>query len=250
MTNPLSNIPHLESSNSLKSQYPFKIKKPLLYSMSALFVGAPGSGKTSLVTSLLLSHPTRQNPKHPLYYYRFFDSVYIVSGSLQTLDIESFGLPENQVSDHYSEDVLIDILDELKQSDNSNSLVWLDDVIVDLSSADRTLNTAILNRRHITQNDKDNTRAELSIWVSTQKYNMLPLRYRTNITAFFLFETSNKSELTSIRNELLGDLTRSQQDAVFELCWSEPHSFLYINTVAKKGERLHCRFDRIEIPSE
>ena len=238
--NPLSKVPHIKGSQDRQPDYPYIVKKPLLSSMSCLIVGSPASGKTSLVTSLLLS-------KKPKYYYKFFDSIDIISGSSATLSLEDFGLPDEQVHSEYSEDILEEIIDRLRKEQNGCSLLWLDDVINELSVSDKTLNRAILNRRHTTQNSDDKVRSELSIWISTQKFNRLPLRYRANITTFIIFPSSNHSEIKNIKDELLGDLTREQQDQVLNKCWSEPYSFLYVNTLAPKGHRLHCKFDRIVI---
>jgi GTPase SAR1 family protein len=215
--------------------------------MSLLIVGAPKSGKTSLVSSLLLSHPTKKNPNHPRYFYGFFDDVYIISGSCITLPLDDFDLDPTHVFDEYSEETLQKIIGDLKEGPNGNSLIWIDDCIDDLKVKDRTLTHAILNRRHITQNDDDDTRAELSIWITTQKFNLFPLRYRTAVSAYIIFPTTNNAELQAIKNELLGDLTKDQQDAVLDTCWAEPHSFLFVNTQAPKGKRLYCKFDRLEI---
>ena len=238
--NPLSNVPHIKGSQDRRPDYPFEIKPPLLPSMSCLICGSPASGKTSLITSFLLS-------KKPRYYYKFFDSVDIISGSSQTMSLDDFGLPPENIHTEYSEEILENIIEKLRKQENGNSLIWLDDVINDLSPADKVLNKAILNRRHITQNHDDKTRAELSIWISTQKYNRLALRYRANITCFIIFPTSNHSELRNIKEELLGDLTKEQQDAVLDVCFSEPYSFLFINTLAPKGKRLYCKFDLLKL---
>jgi GTPase SAR1 family protein len=238
--NPLSKVPHLKGSKDRKPDYPFKIKPPLLTSMSCLISGSPASGKTSLITSFLLS-------KDPVYYYKFFDEVFIISGSTQTMSLDDFGLPESHIFEEYSEEIMSEILSTLQEGENGNSLIWLDDVINDLSPADKVLNKAILNRRHITQNHNNKTKAELSIWISTQKYNRLALRYRTNITCFIIFPTSNHAEIRNIKDELLGDLTKEQQDAVLDICFSEPYSFLFINTLMPKGKRLYCKFDLLKL---
>ena len=163
------------------------------------------------------------------------------------MSLDDFGLPESHIFEEYSEEIMSEILNTLQEGENGNSLIWLDDVINDLSPADKVLNKAILNRRHITQNHNDKTRAELSIWISTQKYNRLALRYRTNITCFIIFPTSNHAEIRNIKDELLGDLTKEQQDAVLDICFSEPYSFLFINTLMPKGKRLYCKFDLLKL---
>jgi hypothetical protein len=239
--NKLSKIPYIDSSMNRKSDYPFTLTPPLKTHGAYLFVGKPGSGKTSLVTSMLLS-------ENPVYYRQFFDNVYIVSQSLETLPLDKFDLEPSHIYDGYSESNLTEILENLKEGDNGNDLIWFDDCVDNLKLKDSLLPKLMRNRRHITQNDKDNIRAELSVWISTQKYNLFPLSYRTAISNYFIWPVSNASELKAIREELMGGLTTEEQDAILDHCWSEPYSFMMVDAYSPTLDgRFYKKFDKIKI---
>jgi hypothetical protein len=149
-------------------------------------VGLQHLVKLACGQSLLLSHPTKKSPKLPRYYYRFFENISIISGSLATLPLKKFGLPEGQLHSAYSDELLKDVIDGLKEDENFNSLIVLDDVIRDLTRS-KILTSVILNRRHISQNPKEEDMASLSLMVTSQKYNMLALSLRCNMsTSSFL----------------------------------------------------------------
>jgi GTPase SAR1 family protein len=244
--NKLSTVPLIDGDCGRKYDFPYTPKPPLPSHGAIFIVGSPGSGKTSLLTSLLLSHKTKKHPNHPKYYYRYYDNVYVISGSLQTLPIKEFGLKEDHVFDCYSEGTMEKILEQEKEEDNGNSLIIIDDCIDSLKKSS-VLTHTVYNRRHITQNDKDKTRAGLSIWVTSQKYNMLPLRYRSNMSHLIIYPTSNHSELKAIKDELLGDLSKDEQDRVLAEAWSEPYSFLFVDAFGPQGKRLYARFDLMKL---
>jgi len=105
-------------------------------SMALYLVGAPGSGKTSLLLSLLLSKTA---------YLKKFDKVYLLSGSLQTLPPELIAnLPPEQVYDEYNIDSIYEKVKEQKDGAlNPNCLFILDDVVKDIRA--KTFNKLILN---------------------------------------------------------------------------------------------------------
>ena len=83
-------------------------------SMAMYIVGAPGSGKTSLLLSLLLSKTA---------YLKKFDKVYLMSGSLQTLPPELIAnLPPDQVFDEYNIDSIYEKVKEEKAALNKMTL--------------------------------------------------------------------------------------------------------------------------------
>lgn len=242
--NSISSVPLIDGDCGRKYDFSYIPKHPLPCHGSILFVGSPASGKTSLITSLLLSHKSKKTPKNPRYYFKFYDDVYIISGSLDTLPIKEFALSEGNVFDKYSESTMESVIKKAKDADNGNSLIVIDDCIDDLKKS-HVLTRTVLNRRHVTQNNNDMTRAGLSVWITTQKFNMLPLRYRSNMSHFVIFPTSNQSEIKAIKEEMMGDLTKEQQESVLEEAWREPYSFLFVDAFGPPGKRLYSKFDLI-----
>lgn len=60
----LSNIPVIPSDVD-KENFPYKPFAPLPKRFSMYICGSPASGKTTLWTSLLLSHPTKKTQNYP-----------------------------------------------------------------------------------------------------------------------------------------------------------------------------------------
>jgi len=208
-------------------------------SMALYLVGAPGSGKTSLLLSLLLSKTA---------YLKKFDKVYLMSGSLQTLPPELIAnLPPEQVFDEYNIDSIYEKVKEEKDSAlNNNVLFILDDVVKDIQ--ERSFNKLILNRRHIIQNATNpKTKSGTSIWLTSQTYNLLHLKIRKNMNAIILFPTANRKELECIKNELMMDLDEKEQNAILKYAWSKPYGFLFIRMDKPKTMKYYSNFDLIKL---
>jgi hypothetical protein len=69
-------------------------------------------------------------------------------------------------------------------------------VIRDLTRS-KILTSVILNRRHISQNPKEEDMASLSLMVTSQKYNMLALSLRCNMSHVIVFKSSKLYYLSS-----------------------------------------------------
>ena len=243
--NKLSNLSIIKSDVD-KEDFPYTPVPPLPKRFSMYLVGSPASGKTTLLTSLLLAHPTTKNKNANRYYYKFFDRVEIISGSIQTLPIEKFGLPPDQLHEMYTDEVLADIIVSIHDDENYNSCLVIDDCIRELTRANKTLCSTILNRRHITQNPNKEGNASLSLIITGQKFNMLSLALRSNMSHVILFKTTNGQELACVKNELMLDLTKSEQQSILDLAWGRPYGFLFIDAFAPKERRYYSNFDLIE----
>jgi hypothetical protein len=223
------------------------ISEPLTKKSGAFFfVGKPSSGKTSIWLSLLLSHGRGVSTG----FYRKFDKVYLFSGSLDTLPMKELGLDSGRVFDSYDENKLKEIVKNEKDSaDNNNVLIVFDDLIRDISGKKGMyLEKLILNRRHAIQNkDNDKVKSGLTIFITSQSYNMLPLRMRKNLSDIVLFSSTNAKELNSIKDELMYDLDKTQQNNILKHCWSIPYGFCYIKSNATTADRYYQNFNKIVI---
>ena len=244
--NSLSNVPRVPTDIDDLSDLPFIPADPLPKKSFALYLcGSPGSGKTNLMLSLCLSHPTKKNKKIPLYYYKFFDHVEVVSGSLQTLPKRFLNkLPDDQLHNQYNDELMENLIEKLRAGENSNNLIILDDCIKDLRRS-KILAKIFLNRRHCTHDAGKSGNGGLAIITTSQKFNLLPLEVRTNQSHYIIFKSSNRQEIDAIRNELMTDLSPIQQQEVFDLCWDKPHSFIMIDINKPKDQKYFCRFDQI-----
>jgi GTPase SAR1 family protein len=108
--NKLSDIPAFKQDIDNKNDLPYIPAKPLDKMCKSFFlyvIGSPGSGKTSTNQSLLTSHPTKSQPNKPKYFYKFWDNIFLISGSLQTLSNKFLKLlPDHKKHNEYSDNLL------------------------------------------------------------------------------------------------------------------------------------------------
>lgn len=185
-----------------------------------LFIGAAGSGKTSLVISLLTSKKFKS-------YRGVFDKIYLFSGSLNTLP-QTFTdkLHEDRVFDNL--DSLEEIMDELKQDEeHCKVLIIIDDLVKEIKQYEPVLKKLAYNRRHYA--------GGVSLWMITQKLKGIPLSLRVAVDNLFCFANSlkNKNEAIQIHEDFIIDFNKEQWleliNALFKT--SPPYEFLYVNKV-------------------
>ena len=243
--NKLPFVPPITMDIDDTSDLPYKVSDPLpKKSFGMLIIGQPGSGKSTLLCSMLLSKPTKKKKNIPLFYNSYFDHIYLISPSKHTLPLEKLNFNEDRIYDSYSDQHLSDIISKEKEDDNLNNLIVLDDCVRDLRNT-TDLCRCVLNRRHITQNTEKEGKAGLSVIITSQKYNGVPLYIRLNMSDVMIFRSENGSELRTIKDELLGDLNKDEQNTLLDTVWESPHDFLYIKTTKPKIDRYYKNFDKI-----
>ena len=92
------------------------------------------------------------------------------------------------------------------------------------------------NRRHIS--------GGLSMIISTQKLNKIPLELRTAISGLFMFDTKNKQEIDAVWKEYI-PLSRQEFAAVLQYVFDKAHNFLYLNLSLPAEKMMFKNFDRI-----
>ena len=243
----LDKLPLIETTIDSNKDTPFIPTEPLPKNPSQFFyfVGQAGSGKSSTMVSMLMS-------KKPRYYRRFFDKLFLISPSHKTLPQKFINaLNEDRIFDKYSEDLVKDIVEELKDGENENSLIILDDSIRDINkSKSSILNKCILNRRHCTYNPDEDKNASLSIWIMSQKYNLLDLSYRNNCSVVFLWKTENQKEKKAIKEELMSDLDDKTAEKLLKEAWKKKYNFLMIKCAEAKKDRYYIGFDKVVFDSD
>jgi hypothetical protein len=200
------------------------------YSFSAIVSGPPGSGKSNYV----ISQMTSTNG----YFYRKFNKIYIFSPSLHTVKTD-IALPEENFFEELDWNKVQNIFDEnkalLKAGEEKQVLIVFDDLIGEISKAGNlaTFNKLVLNRAH----------AFVSIILTTQAYNKIPLAIRKNFSNIVQFKANNR-ELDVIRDELTS-LNRDEWNNLTKYVYSEPHTSLTIrddNRYFKNQNELKLEF--------
>ena len=246
--NIISDIPAFKQDIDNKKDLPYIPAKPLNNMCKSFFlyvVGSPGSGKTSTIQSLLTSHPSKKQPNKPKYFYKFWDNIFLISGSLQTLSNKFLKLlPDHKKYNEYSDELLQDIIDELSEGENDNNLIIIDDCIKSLKKS-KIITACALNRRHLTHDKEQDGFGGLSLMILSQKFTLLDLSLRNACSHFMIYKTSNFTELKRIREEIMYDLNDDEFNEYIKKGWGKPYSFLFIELNKAKKDKYFIKFDKV-----
>jgi len=226
---------------------------------SLYVVGGVGSGKSSFWHSLTHSkgHKVRNSTKrHPRFYYKVFDKVYLMSCSLGTMDLDKIKIPKEQVFGDYSGEELQTIIDSEQESEENNNILFLlDDCIKSISKRNsqnqNTLHRMLINRRHCCVNNNSEKSGGCSAIITSQKFNLLPLSLRASgISHLVLFQSRNQKELRNVWEEYASDLSEYGFKKLLDFVWEDPkgHDFLFIIINERPENKYYRNFDKIDIP--
>jgi len=205
----------------------------------ALICGAAGSGKTSLLNSLMGSRKYRGKRQS---YKGVFDHVIICSPSLKSLSNNIYeDLEDHKKHEEFNME-FIDFLTEftgISSDDKENTICILDDVGSSLKKSKQIqeqLAYLIMNRRH----------RRLSFFILVQYFKNVPLPVRTNVSHLFLFKPSNKREMDNVWEELMA-IPKSELLNFASFVWDKKHSFLYVDLSLKHSNSFifYKQFDKI-----
>ena len=85
----------------------------------------------------------------------------------------------------------------------------------------------------------------ISTITSTQVFNALSPIIRKNATALYIYRLRNYRDLESLIEELSALYPKKTLMQLYEVATGEPHSFWYINLMAKnKKDMFHMNYDR------
>ena len=248
--NKLSDVGRAPCSVDNLNDLPFIPKDPLPKKNFCMYiVGSPGSGKTNLTLSLMLSHPTKKNKNKNRYFYGLFDSIWLISGSIGTLP-EKFlkQIDEDKQFGEFSDELIEDIIQTLYDGKNQNNLIIMDDCIRDLSNS-KILSKLLLNRRHISHNpdrEDDDGQGSVSIMITSQKFSLLPLSFRVACSDFALFKSTNKTEINRIGDEVCYDLSSDDYEELLKTVWAKKYDFMFLRPNENIDKKYYKNFDAIE----
>jgi len=194
------------------------------YGFFQIIVGKPNSGKSCFWLSLITK-------KSKYNYFKKFHKIYIFSNSLKTITTK-IDLPEDQMYDGI--DQLEEVVEKIRDSDD-RVLIILDDVVTDLKASDDFLLKLIYNRRHIGKS--------ISIIITSQVYNKIPLQIRKCANDLVLFSTQNKKELESVFAEYI-NIPKKNFDQIIQYCFQTNHDFLLYKT---SDNSYYRNFNPLEI---
>ena len=217
------------------------IPKPLpqTYNHFLILSAPPRAGKSTWIMNCLCKQGKVYNKK--------FDVVYIVSPSLKTAKEDPFEcLPPEQIENELTVDFLERFVNEVTES-GKRVLLLLDDVVNDIrknKGVDRALAKILYNRRHITADGGDEANG-VSVWLTTQAYNRIPLMIRKVATGLIAFKLKNVKEIQSIFDEYVVGLSKEQFIDILKYVYQTPFDFLYINMDEPWDDMYHRNFSQL-----
>lgn len=209
----------------------YEITKLMNRSNFTLFLGKAGSGKTSMIVSLLNT---------PELFKRVFHNIFLFMGKNSRDSIKGGffdkQIPPENIFDELNIDNLNEVYERIKEEadEGYRSLIILDDVQKQLK--DKEVEKQILhivnNRRHL----------KTSIWCANQNYINLPRSVRMGLTDMFVWKV-NKREMENIFHEQI-EQAKDKFEEILKLLFKEPHDFFYLNT---NSQRIFDNWDEIQL---
>jgi hypothetical protein len=200
------------------------------------FIGKPGSGKTSLVVSMLTGKGNKK------VFRKCFNHILLVmpESSRKSMKTNIF---EKHVSDKMFEELTLQTISTIYEkllkssADKENTLLILDDVGASLKNADiqQIMRRIIFNRRHL----------KVQILILLQNYVSCPLSVRKLFTNIFMFKPSKK-EFEILFSENFEQKKDHALD-IMKYVYKEPHDWLMLNV---DTQRMFKKFDEIIIKSD
>ena len=193
-------------------------------------IGAPGSGKTSLATSLLLKGGA---------YYKVFDRIWVIQPSNSRASYKNDPWAKHKrVFDELTVDVLEQVLREAKElaEDDRHSLLFIDDQAFQLKNKhiERLLREIYFNARHL----------HLSSIIVSQTLRQIPINLRKTASHLLTFVPANRVEAKIIAEEFLF-LDPRTAATLFEQVFTQRFDHMLVDTAQR---RVFANWDELEIP--
>lgn len=222
-----------------------KIKQPFLsehdviprINSSVLFVGASGSGKTTVLANLM----TRKDMLGSA-----FDRVFLFSPTALTDDIQGYlGLDEDDICDNMKDvpDILDNIMDDQREQIQERGAhrapkycIIFDDVVADrdLMKADQFTKCFIMCRHF-----------NLTTLICSQSYKQIPRKCRLQANNIIYFAGSNSENEAIIEDRCPPNYTRKDGLKLVAFATREKYSFLHINMRVPFDQRYRRNFDEV-----
>lgn len=207
----------------------YEVTKLMNKSNFTLFLGPAGSGKTSMIISLLNT---------PNLFKRVFHTVYLFMGKNSRDSIKgSFfdkQIPPEQIYDELTADTLNEVYEKIESDSEEGylSLIIMDDVQRQMKDKDveKLLLHIVNNRRHL----------KTSIWTANQNYINIPRPIRLGLTNIFCWKVK-KLEIENLLTEQI-EIEKNKFEDIMKVCFKEPHDFIFLDS---NTQRLFSNWDEV-----
>ena len=210
---------------------------------NGVYLGPSGAGKSTTLIAMLLGP-----------YKGIFDQIHVYSPSV---DIDSAWIPVKEIAEKLMEgnsfnsewdepglrkmlDAPRDKIKDLKNAKSTKPLPQILTIIDDfadsgfLHNSTNILTTLFIRSRHFGGN----------VWVSSQKLTAISTVARVNFRFVLCWRLRNAKEIQALMEELSAIYPVKVLHEMYEEATGEPHSFMYVDLVAKQKEDMfHVRFE-------
>ena len=208
----------------------------------SLYCGAPGSGKSSLLLSMLRDKSA---------YKKAFKHIFYFCPEASFMSVQDHPLTHSKESTVFHE-LSADVLDatheylvalrkfneELELPDE-HSLLIIDDFADSLKNVEieKALKRILVKSRHLL----------CATMITLQGYIMAPRSIRKLATNIILFKPQNNAEWKALVDEHLGTLDRKDGETLYKYVFDEPYNHLDIDTKKATKEMFSKNFNKLTI---
>jgi len=193
-----------------------------------VLVGRMGSGKTSLLTSLVKK-----------VFKKCFETIYVFmpSNSRASIENDIYGkhLPEEQLFDTLTLENLTEVYSSIQEnaSEGYNSLIIIDDFQVALKDPEilKVLQKIITKMRHL----------RTTIFLLQQNFQALAKPLRELASNLIIFNLG-KSQLEKVFDEVI-QLHKDKYQEIIDISFKDPHDWILINL--HKSRSIYRNFDKL-----
>lgn len=199
----------------------YEITKLMNKSNFTLFLAPAGSGKTTMIVSLLNTPELFKKVFHTVYLFMGKNSRDSIKGSFFDKKIP----PEN-IFDELTAENLNEVYERIKADadEDYRSLIIFDDTQRQMKEheVEKLLLHIVNNRRHL----------KTSLWTANQNYMALPRGVRIGLTDIFVWKI-RKREMENLLTEQI-EADKNVFNSLQKVLFKEPHDFMYINTGSQR----------------
>lgn len=210
----------------------YEMSKFLNKHSTQLYIGPPGSGKTSLLYSFFQNKELFRNTFHNIFLFQGSHSRASMKDNLFDK------IPDDQKYEELNYDNLSEVMDRIKAEDKRhNNCIIFDDMGSYLKNKDtkKLLKELIFNRRHL----------HTSVFFLVQTWFSIEKDIRKLFSNIFIFKV-NKKELETIADEVI-EQKKEYIPEIAKMVFDRPYQYIFVNT---DTGRMFSDFNEIIISEE
>lgn len=208
----------------------------------SLFCGAPGSGKSSLLLSMLKSKAVYKKAfKHIFYFVPEASYMSVLNHPLTDKDNTLIFHELDAEALDATHDYLIALRkfnDEMDRP-QEHSLLIIDDFANDLKDVEveKALKRILVKSRHLM----------VATCITLQGYIMAPRSIRKLASNLIIFKPQNQAEWKALIEEHLGNLEKKDAEQLYKYAFDVPYAHLDIDTKKPSREMFSKNFNQLRL---